>query len=91
MGSMHEALYSGIRLFIYPFFGDQLGNARAIECIGIGKFIDTANAKYDAAYYDLFYKKIREVTADPGNKIQDTVDRYSTYVQIMAMNAITRG
>lgn len=91
VGSMHESLFNGKRLFIYPMFGDQPGNARAIERIGVGKQIDTLNLKYDLKDYDRFYAKLYTVAADPQNKIQDTVNRYKTYAQVSASNAVTRG
>jgi hypothetical protein len=91
VGSMHESLYSGVRLFVYPFFGDQPGNARAVERAGIGKYMNTINMKYDTACYNSLYEKLYAVAADPQHKIQDTVDRYRAYIQVMANNAITRG
>ncbi|KAI8085504.1 hypothetical protein BDF21DRAFT_380124 [Thamnidium elegans] len=90
-GSLHEALYNGVRLFVFPFFGDQPLNARAIERTGIGSFMDNSNLKYDAQDYAEFYRKLHKVAVDPENKIQDTVNRYKAYVQISAANAVTRG
>ncbi|GAA5813725.1 hypothetical protein MFLAVUS_007212 [Mucor flavus] len=91
VGSMHESLFNGKRLFVYPMFGDQPGNARAIERIGLGKQIDTFNLKYDSKDYDRFYAKLYSVAADPQSKIQDTVNRYKAYAQVSASNAVTRG
>ncbi|KAI8085506.1 hypothetical protein BDF21DRAFT_359667 [Thamnidium elegans] len=91
VGSMHESLFNGKRLFVYPMFGDQPGNARAIERIGVGKQIDTLNLKYDSKDYDRFYAKLYTVAVDPQNKIQDTVNRYKAYAQVSASNAVIRG
>lgn len=90
-GSLHEALYNGVRVFVFPFFGDQPLNARAVERTGIGSFMDNSNLKYDAKDYAEFYRKLHKVALDPENKIQGAIDRYKAYVQISATNAVTRG
>lgn len=90
-GSIHEALFSGVRLFIYPFFGDQPGNAKTIERIGIGKSFDTNTLKYNRACYQSFYYKLQAIAADPQHQIEDAVNQYSAYVQVMSVNAISRG
>ncbi|KAI9266352.1 hypothetical protein EDC94DRAFT_603488 [Helicostylum pulchrum] len=91
IGSLHESLYNGVRVFLFPFFGDQVVNAIAVEKTGIGSYMGTSNLKYDAKDYLEFYKKLQKVAVDPGNKIQDTVNRYKVYVQISGANAVTRG
>lgn len=90
VGSLHESLFNGKRLFVYPMFGDQPGNAWAVERIGIGKYIDPIHFKFNAKDYEKFYHKLYDVAADPENKIQETVDRYKRYVQVSASNAIIR-
>lgn len=89
--SMHEALYNQVRLFVYPFYGDQPANARAIERIGIGRRMNTMYLKYDVKDYDLFMRMLTEVATDPQNKIQHAVQRYSAYVQVSASNSVRRG
>lgn len=91
VGSLHEAFYSGKRVFIFPFFGDQHPNGESIEHYGFGKHFDTLDMKYDTACYESFYDSLYQITVDPDNTIQDNVNRYSAYVQIRANNAVSRG
>lgn len=90
VGSLHEALYNGVRLLVYPFFGDQPTNARAIERVGVGKYIDLLSPTFDDKLYQSFYDKLYTVAADPDNEIQKVVDRYSAYVQVAASNSVKR-
>jgi hypothetical protein len=90
-GSLHEALYNGVRLFVFPYFGDQPLNARTIFRAGLGRFMDAYNVKYDDKCYQQMYDTLREVAADPGGKIQATVDRYKAYMQISSVNAVQQG
>lgn len=83
--SMHEALYNRVRLLVYPFYGDQPANARAIERIGIGRRINTMHLNYDSNDYKVFRETLYEVAVDPQNKIQDAIHRFS------ALNSMTRG
>lgn len=53
IGSLHEFLYNGVRLFLFPFFGDQVVNAIAVERTGIGSYMGTSNLKYDTKDYIL--------------------------------------
>lgn len=88
---MHEALYNGVRLFIFPYFGDQPQNARAVQRAGLGRYMDAVHAKYDDACYQQMYDIMLEVANDPQGLIQTTVDRYKAYVQIASANAVQRG
>lgn len=89
--SMHEALYNRVRLFVYPFYGDQPANARAIERIGVGKRMNTMYLQYDEDDYALFQMTLREIVVDKGNNIQKKVNRFSAYVQLSASSAVRRG
>lgn len=91
VGSLHEALYSRKRLFIYPFFGDQPTNAKSIERTGLGKYFDATDLSYTYKDYQRFYEKLYTVAVDPQHKIQDRVNRYSAYVQVSSENAVARG
>lgn len=91
VGSLHEALYNGVRLFVYPFFGDQPANARAIERVGVGKYMDLMRIKFNAKIYESFYQRLHQVAVDPQNEIQNAINRYSAYVQVAATNAVGRG
>lgn len=90
VGSMHESLFNGVRIFAFPFFGDQPGNARAIERTGIGRYVDKDFMKFDEAGYKQLYEKMYQVAVDPTGEIQANVDRYSVHVQINAANSIDR-
>ncbi|KAG2196269.1 hypothetical protein INT47_012491, partial [Mucor saturninus] len=90
VGSLHEALFNAVRLFVYPFFGDQPTNARAIERVGVGKYMDLSNPTFDDSFYKTFYQKLAQVAADPNHTLQTNVDRYSAYVQVAASNAVKR-
>lgn len=89
--SLHESLYSRVRLFIFPFFGDQNGNARSAKHIGIADYFDALNIKYDTASYNLFYDRLKNVAVDKNGAIQEKVDRYSSYIQIAATSSVRKG
>ncbi|KAG1151654.1 hypothetical protein G6F38_001119 [Rhizopus arrhizus] len=84
-GSIIESLYSGVRLFVYPFFGDQPTNARAIKQIGLGDYFDVYSDKPI-----MFYDRLLRVAADPEGKIQRAVDRFKAYVQVSSINGAAK-
>jgi hypothetical protein len=90
VGSLHEALHNNVRMFVFPFFGDQPGNARAVERTGIGKYIDKDGMQFNEAGYQELYEKIYQVAVDSSGNIQANVDRFSAYVQLNAANSIAR-
>lgn len=90
-GSLHEALYNGVRLFVYPFFGDQPGNAIAIERIGVGKHINTINQQHKEETYRKMYRELYELAVDAQDKIRKATDRYRAYMQVRSVHAVTRG
>ncbi|GAA5805516.1 hypothetical protein HPULCUR_011033 [Helicostylum pulchrum] len=90
-GSLHEALYNGVRLFVYPFFGDQPGNAIAIERIGVGRHISTINQQHSEGTYRKMYKELYELAVDAQDKIQKATDRYRAYIQVRSVHAVIRG
>ncbi|KAG1139956.1 hypothetical protein G6F36_015888 [Rhizopus arrhizus] len=61
-GSIIESLYSGVRLFVYPFFGDQPTNARAIKQIGLGDYFDA----YSDKPMELYDRLLRLAAAPEG-------------------------
>lgn len=90
VGSLHEALHSSVRTFVFPFFGDQPANARAVERTGIGRLVDKDYMEFNEAGYQELYKTMYDVAVDPTGEIQANVDHYSAYVQINTANAIPR-
>lgn len=91
VGSLHEALFNRKKLFIYPFFGDQPVNAINIDRLGIGKYLDTTNLNYDFQDYQTFYERLSVLAVDSQGKFQDTLNRYSAFVQVSTIHAVTRG
>ncbi|KAI8356197.1 hypothetical protein BD560DRAFT_335642 [Blakeslea trispora] len=91
VGSLIESLYHGKRLFVYPFFGDQPGNARAIAHAGLGLYMDTLGLKFDQHDRKRLYDALHQVVVDPEGRIQTTVNRYQHYVQIRSRHAVSRG
>ncbi|GAA5813724.1 hypothetical protein MFLAVUS_007211 [Mucor flavus] len=91
VGSLHEALYNGVRLFVYPFFGDQQGNAIAIERIGVRRHINAINQQHNEEMYRKIYKELYELAVDAQDKIQKATDRYRAYIQVRSVRAVTRG
>lgn len=90
-GSLHEALFSGVRLFVFPFGGDQPMNARSVQHSGLGRYFNTLNLVHDAKTYESLYTKLHQVAVDPDHAIQDAVNHYSAFMQITASNAVNRG
>ncbi|KAI8359105.1 hypothetical protein EDC96DRAFT_445636 [Choanephora cucurbitarum] len=91
VGSLIESLYNGKRVFVYPFFGDQPGNARAIAHVGLGTYMNTLGLKFDQSDYNTLYDALYQVAADPEGRIQTVVNQYKHYVQIRSKHAVTRG
>jgi hypothetical protein len=90
-GSLHEAMFSGVRLLVFPFVGDQPLNARNVQHSGLGRYFDTLNMKYNTDSYEALYKAMLEVAVDYDNIIQEAVNHYSAFMQISASNAVSRG
>lgn len=85
LGSWHESMYSGTAMIMFPFFGDQPGNADMVEKSGLGGIL-----KYDATIEEAveLFKKIIE---DKDNKIQDNVKRMQALTQIHSEHGTIRG
>lgn len=84
IGSVHEACYAGVRLVIYPFFGDQPAIAVNVENSGIGLKLDYRGEVKDAV--DI----IRRV-ANNKDDMQANVNRFKALVQIRAKHGVFRG
>jgi hypothetical protein len=90
VGSMHEAMHNSVRLFVFPYFGDQPGNARAVQRTGIGRYVDKDVLQFNEVGYKQLYEKLYEVAVDPKGEIQASADRYSAYVQLNTASSIAR-
>ncbi|CAO3703700.1 unnamed protein product [Rhizopus stolonifer] len=84
-GSLIESLYNGVRLLVYPFFGDQPTNARNVKIHGLGDYFDLHDD-----HPDTFYERLLNVAIDPKGEIQSKVNRYKAYVQISSMNSASK-
>ncbi|CAO3594837.1 unnamed protein product [Absidia cylindrospora] len=85
-GSLHESLYAGVPMAVFPFVGDQLGLARNIEEQGLGVYLPrdvTANTT-TTLIRDL-------VKGDTSLKIQHNVQKYSALIQIHSQHGVQRG
>lgn len=84
-GSFYEGLYSGKRLVVFPFFGDQYTNAFNIERNKLGDFLrhETDQAEANAL--------LERVGRDVDGIYQKNVNRYKALVQIHSRHGITRG
>ncbi|KAG0170802.1 hypothetical protein DFQ30_001990 [Apophysomyces sp. BC1015] len=84
-GSTHESLFAGKRLVIFPFFGDQPGNAWNIERNQLGGRFNKNTPQHEMT------QVIRKVALDEDGQIQSNVQRYKALVQIRSRNGILRG
>ncbi|KAI9008820.1 hypothetical protein CLU79DRAFT_800131 [Phycomyces nitens] len=84
-GSLHEALFAGKRLVVYPFSGDQPGTALNVERSNLGAILDYKKSQSNAN------KVIECVARDLGKKLQINVNRYKALVQIHAKTGPRRG
>jgi hypothetical protein len=84
-GSLYESFYAGVRVVVYPFFGDQPGAAITTEKNGAGLFLDYKKSQKNAN------EIVRRVARDEDGKIQASVNRFKTLVQVRSRNGVTRG
>ncbi|KAI8067790.1 hypothetical protein BC940DRAFT_238711 [Gongronella butleri] len=89
MGSVHEALFNRVRLFVFPFFGDQPLTARLVDQLQLGTGMPTAGIEYTHANYRVLVEKIRDALTS--HDIGQRIDHYARVVQIRAKNAAQRG
>ncbi|KAG0172903.1 hypothetical protein DFQ30_009366 [Apophysomyces sp. BC1015] len=84
-GSMHESLFAGKRLVIFPFFADQPGNAWTIEQKKLGSRFDKNTPQHK------INQIIRKVALDEDGQMQSNVERYKALVQIHSRHGMIRG
>ncbi|KAI8377906.1 uncharacterized protein BYT42DRAFT_572128 [Radiomyces spectabilis] len=85
LGSLHESLYAGKRLLVYPFFGDQPSNGLQAKYTGYGDVLDYRQPQH------VNNELLKRVAADVDGSIQRTVERYQALVQIHSERGIQRG
>ncbi|KAI8636692.1 hypothetical protein BD408DRAFT_355160 [Parasitella parasitica] len=85
LGSWYESMYSGTRMIVFPFFGDQIGNAVTIETSKLGSILKSDHSVEEAV--ELF----RKTTMDETGEIADSLKRTQALVQIYSRNGVVRG
>jgi hypothetical protein len=85
LGSWYESMYSGTRMIMFPFFGDQPANALTIERSGLGGILKSSFSIEQAV--ELF----KRVTADQDGEIMSNVKRMQSLVQIHSQRGVARG
>lgn len=85
LGSWYESMYSGTRMIMFPFFGDQPANALITEQSGLGGIL---KSKFSIEEAVALFKRI---TSDEDGKIMDNVKRMQALVQIHSQRGIARG
>ncbi|KAL7328265.1 hypothetical protein PS15p_206559 [Mucor circinelloides] len=85
LGSWYESMYSGTRLVVFPFFGDQIGNALTVQTNKLGGVLKNEHSVQEAV--DLFKK----VIVDETGEIADNVKRMQALTQIYSRHGVIRG
>jgi hypothetical protein len=84
-GSLHESLYNGVPVVVFPFFGDQPAAAVMAEENGYGRYLKSSSSQEQATAL------IADVILDQDGSYRQTVRRFQSYVQIRAHRGIQRG
>jgi hypothetical protein len=85
LGSWYESMYSGTPMVMFPFFGDQPGNALIIERSKLGGILKKDGSVQEAV--DLY----KRVAKDEKEEIKGNVERFQAMVQIYSEHGIMRG
>ncbi|KAG2184419.1 hypothetical protein INT43_000328 [Umbelopsis isabellina] len=83
--SIYEALYTGTKMLVHPFFADQPGNAQKLLAAGVALTNDRMNLQVQ-----VISDNIRLLVEDKDNKFAESVKRMSKLVQLKALDAVTR-
>ncbi|KAI8086400.1 uncharacterized protein BX664DRAFT_299035 [Halteromyces radiatus] len=87
--SVHEALFSKVPLFVFPFFGDQPLTARMVQQLHLGDTIDTAGIQYTTHVRKELTHRMQHVLTDPS--IQHTVRHFGNALQVQSLHSVQRG
>ncbi|KAK4513390.1 uncharacterized protein ATC70_005388 [Mucor velutinosus] len=85
LGSWYESMYSGTRMVMFPFFGDQPGNALLIERGKLGGILKNDFTVPQAV--ELF----RQILDDEDGEITKNVNKYQALVQIHSRRGVAKG
>lgn len=83
-GSLYESFYAGVRVVVYPFFGDQPRAAITSEKNGVGLYLKYESTPQEAA------RIIRAVARDENKFFQNNVNRFKMLVQIKSKHSAQR-
>lgn len=75
-GSIYESMNAGVRVVVFPFFGDQPSSAQVAQTNGIGLKLDYKVSQQKAT------EIIKTVARDDGNYFQTNVNRFKAIVQL---------
>ncbi|KAI9353987.1 hypothetical protein BD770DRAFT_445314 [Pilaira anomala] len=83
LGSWYESMYAGKPMMMFPFFGDQPGNALVVEREGLGRIL-----KRDMSMRNVkdLYKQVLDET-----RVKENVKRMQALTQIHSEHGILRG
>ncbi|CAO3655992.1 unnamed protein product [Mucor fragilis] len=85
LGSWYESMYSGTRMIMFPFFGDQPGNALLIERGKLGSILKKDFTVPQAV--ELF----RQILDDEDGEITKNINKYQALVQIHSRRGVAKG
>lgn len=83
--SIYESLYAGVRMVIYPFFGDQPAAVVNAEKNKYGKGIHGKMAPQEVSQI------IQSVAEDKTGELQRNTDRFKALVQIRSKHGVIKG
>ncbi|CEI89662.1 hypothetical protein RMCBS344292_04012 [Rhizopus microsporus] len=84
-GSLFESMYEGVPVAIFPFFGDQPGNAKTMEELGIGRWL---KRDYDQSTATAL---IEEILEDKTGKYKRNINRFKAIAQVRSRSGVIRG
>ena len=84
-GSLHESLYNGVPIVVFPFFSDQPAAATMAEANGYGRHLKSSSSQEQATAV------VADVILDQDGSYRQTVRRFQSYVQIRAHRGVQRG
>lgn len=83
-GSLYESFYSGVRVVVYPFFGDQPGAAKTTEKNGVGLLLERHVSQRKAD------EIIGRIARDEEGQFQSNTERFKALVQIRSQRGVAR-
>ncbi|KAI9476185.1 MAG: hypothetical protein EXX96DRAFT_507204 [Benjaminiella poitrasii] len=85
LGSWYESMYSGTRMIMFPFFGDQPANSMMIDHHGLGAILKSEYTIEQAV--ELF----KRIATDKDGEIMRNVKRIQALTQIHSKHSVLKG